>query len=120
MRAYFHRVVLMVLVCGSIQAQNATEVAYQPVLLSVEYQERGKDYEQLAPTAANTFEDVRMHIVWKPRPSQLGFTLTNKSGATLRVLWDEASFVGVDGKADRVMHQGVRFVEGSAYRCHEK
>ena len=105
---------LTVILSWCVQGQISTGVSYQPTLLAVEHQERGKDFEELAPTAANTFEDARIRITWKPRPSQLEFTLTNKGGATLRVLWDEASYVGVDGKADRIMHQGVRFADRNA------
>jgi len=62
------------------------------VELRVERQQRGATRESFQPTAPNTFEDPYIKIVWQPQISQLGFTLTNKTDSSLRVLWDDASY----------------------------
>lgn len=89
-------------------------VVYQPTLVSVEHQERGGSYRQLSPTGQNTFEDDRIAVSWRPQVTHLEFGLTNRSSGSARVLWDDASFVGVDGRADRMMHAGVKFADRSA------
>ena len=39
------------------------------------------------------------------------FKVRNLSDHTIRLLWDEAAYVGIDGSADRVMHYGVRYAD---------
>jgi hypothetical protein len=87
---------------------------YEIQLHAVERQQRGATRESFQPTAPNTFEDPYIKIVWQPQISQLGFTLTNKTDSSLRVLWDDASYVGPDGKTDRIMHEGIKFSDRSA------
>jgi hypothetical protein len=86
-------------------------VPYEVVLAGVEHQPRGGARQHHATSGANTFEDERIRIVWTPEASQLGFELTNKTDASMRVLWDDASFVDIHGRGDRVMHQGVKFAD---------
>lgn len=62
------------------------------------------------------FEDDRIAIAFgsKVTPGvtkQLEFELANRSGHVLRILWDEAAFIHVDGTSSRVLHAGVRFIE---------
>jgi len=87
--------------------------AYTLSLRAIERQQRGGARQQFQPASANTFEDDYIKIVWKPQITELDFTLTNKTGVSQRVLWDDASFVAVDGKTDRIMHQGVKFADRS-------
>lgn len=68
----------------------------------------------MAPTEPNVFEDDRIRIAWQPGVSQLGFALINKTDSSVRVLWDDASYVDVQGRTDRVMHQGIKFADRSA------
>ena len=44
-------------------------------------------------------------------PKQFNFSLTNKSGHTLKINWDDVSYVDTDGKVGRVMHSGVKYVD---------
>jgi hypothetical protein len=37
----------------------------------------------------------------------------NRTDSSMRVLWDDASYVGIDGRTDRIMHQGVKFADRS-------
>ncbi len=39
------------------------------------------------------------------------FRLHNNSDHTLKLIWDEAVFVGVDGKTSKVMHSGIKYSE---------
>jgi hypothetical protein len=57
------------------------------------------------------FEDDYIDIVWYVSSKQFNFTLTNKSGHTLKINWDDVSYVDTKGKVGRVMHSGVKYTE---------
>ena len=57
------------------------------------------------------FEDDYIDIVWYVDSKQFNFTLRNKSGHTLKINWDDISFVDVNGQVGRVMHSGVKYTE---------
>lgn len=41
--------------------------------------------------------------------SQFGFALKNVSDNTLKVIWNEAVFVDVDGSTSKIMHSGIKY-----------
>jgi hypothetical protein len=43
--------------------------------------------------------------------SQVGFKLKNKTNAPIEVDWSRASFVDFEGEAQRVTHEGMRYIE---------
>lgn len=57
------------------------------------------------------YEDDYINIVWFVSPQRFNFTLTNKSGHTLKINWDDLCYVDYQGGAKRVMHAGVKYNE---------
>ena len=57
------------------------------------------------------YEDDYINIVWYVGLKQLNFTLKNKSGHTLKINWDDVSYVDVKGQVGRVMHSGVKYTD---------
>lgn len=57
------------------------------------------------------YEDDYINIVWYVGMKQFNFTLTNKSGHTLKINWDDVSYVDTKGQVGRVMHSGVKYTE---------
>ena len=57
------------------------------------------------------YEDDYINIVWYVSPKQFNFDLTNKSGHTIKINWDDISYVDYNGKVGRVMHSGVKYNE---------
>jgi len=55
------------------------------------------------------FEDNSVKIKWLPSPFDFAFELTNKTGYTIRIIWDDAAFVDTDGMSHRVIHSGVAY-----------
>jgi hypothetical protein len=43
--------------------------------------------------------------------AEIGFVLNNKSDKTIKLNWDDFSYVSIDNNANRVMHTGVRYIE---------
>lgn len=57
------------------------------------------------------YEDDYIYIVWYVGAKQFNFDLTNKSGHTLKINWDDISYVDYKGQTGRVMHSGVKYTE---------
>lgn len=57
------------------------------------------------------YEDDYINIVWFVDLKQFNFTLTNKSGHTLKINWDDVSYVDTKGQVGRMMHSGVKYTE---------
>lgn len=57
------------------------------------------------------YEDDFIDIVWYVSLKQFNFKLTNKSNHTIKINWDDISFVDYDGKVGRVMHAGVKYTD---------
>ena len=57
------------------------------------------------------YEDDYINIVWYVGLKQFNFTLNNKSGHSLKINWDDISFVDTEGQVGRVMHSSVKYTE---------
>ena len=57
------------------------------------------------------YEDDYIAIVWYVGTTQFYFDLTNKSGNTLKINWDDISYVDYQGKTGRMMHSGVKYTD---------
>lgn len=58
-----------------------------------------------------TYKDDIIDIVIFGTEKEFIFTLQNISNNTLKLIWDEAVFVGIDGVTSKVMHVGVKYSE---------
>lgn len=57
------------------------------------------------------FEDDFIRTSWLVTSRQIAFTLTNKSDHTIKIVWDEAVYVDIEGLTHRVFHSGVKYSE---------
>lgn len=57
------------------------------------------------------YEDDYIDIVWYVSSKQFNFTLLNKSGHSMKINWDDVSYVDTKGQVGRVMHAGVKYNE---------
>lgn len=57
------------------------------------------------------YADDYIDVVWFVGTKQFNFTLKNKSGHTLKINWDDISYVDTRGRVSRVMHAGVKYAE---------
>lgn len=58
-----------------------------------------------------SYEDDMIKIVWLPLSTQFGFTMHNKTEHSIKIVWDEAVFVDVNGSSGRIMHAGVKYID---------
>ncbi len=58
-----------------------------------------------------SYEDDMIKIVWLPLSTQFCFTMYNKTDHSIKIIWDEAAYVDVNGSSGRVMHAGVKYID---------
>lgn len=54
------------------------------------------------------YEDKNISIVWYVMGKQIGFNLKNLSGSSIKLQWDDMSYIKYD-KSNRVIHGGIRY-----------
>lgn len=116
-----HLLLLVMCACllSSCGAFNSYIASYSVGLSAVESPTDAK--QQFGETKVVTFdekgvskyryEDDYINIVWYVDSKQFYFTLNNKSGHSLKINWDDISFVDTKGQVGRVMHSGVKYSE---------
>lgn len=58
-----------------------------------------------------SYTDSLIKVIWLPMTNQFSFNLTNHSTHSIKIIWDEAVYVDVDGSSHRVMHSGVKYID---------
>ena len=62
-------------------------------------------------TVLSTYEDSIMKIVWVYSGSFLGFIVTNRSGETFKIIWDDAAYIDLGNQSLRIFHTGVSYID---------
>lgn len=62
-------------------------------------------------TTSYGYTDSLITIVWQVFDTQFGFNLANNTNHSLKIIWDDAVYIDVDGQSKRVMHSGVKFID---------
>lgn len=105
--------------CGSLFKVTS----YSTSLVSVESPENAKEKYGETKIVTNTsddgiskytYEDDYINIMWYIGYKQLNFVLTNKSGFSIKLPWDEMAYVNEKGQSMRVIHSGVKLVDKNA------
>ena len=60
----------------------------------------------------NSYEDDFIKITWLPALTEFSFILENKSDNSIKIIWDEAVYIDEDNSSLKVMHSGVKYVDG--------
>ena len=60
----------------------------------------------------NSYEDDSIKIIWLPALIEFSFTLENKSDTSIKIIWDEAVYIDEDSSSLKVIHSGVKYVDG--------
>ena len=59
------------------------------------------------------YEDDYIDITWTVLSDRFEFELQNKTDYTMKIDWDEISFITIDGNAKRVIHEGIKYADRS-------
>lgn len=97
--------------------QKALKGSYKTALLKVEKPEKATNrYGNTKIIQDNgidkySYNDSIIDIVIFGTSEQFNFMLKNVSDHSLKIIWNEAAFVGLDGLSSKIMHVGTKFSE---------
>lgn len=57
----------------------------------------------------NNYSDDVISIDWSDARTQLGFEIQNRSDKMIRIVWNDAAYIGSNGKTSRVFHKGIKY-----------
>ena len=57
------------------------------------------------------YEDDYIDIFWFVGSAQFSFNLKNKSEYSIKIPWDNVTYINTIGSAGRVMHSGVKYID---------
>lgn len=58
-----------------------------------------------------SYIDNFISIIWLAGTKDFKFNIENKSGNSLKIEWDEASYIDMSNSASRIFHSGVRYLD---------
>ena len=96
---------------------KALEGKYKTALIAVEKPEDTSDRYGATTSIKDegvdkySFSDSIINIVIYGTPEQFNFELKNVSPSSLKLIWNEAAFVGLAGSTSKIMHNGVKYSE---------
>ncbi len=97
--------------------EDALKGSYKMALIKVEKPEdSGERYSEVktiqdASVEKYSFSDDIISIIIFGDNEQFNYELKNMSSTSIKVIWNEAAFVGLDGKTSKIMHVGTKFSE---------
>ena len=59
------------------------------------------------------FEDEMVEMVLFVDKKKISFSLLNKTKHSIQIVWDESVYIDQNGRRNRVMHQGVKYINKS-------
>lgn len=98
----------------AIRYEMGLDEVERPAVAKQRYGEPRMTKRQEDGTTEYVFEDQLIRSVWRPNNDDVSFRIENKTSSSIKVVWDEAAFVDVDGVSHRVVHKGVRLLERGA------
>lgn len=61
--------------------------------------------------SGHKYEDDYIDIFWFVGSSQFSFNLKNKSEYSIKIPWDDVTYINTVGSVGRVMHSGVKYID---------
>ncbi len=106
--------------CATMGLRYINEISYSLVLVKVERpketRERWGEIEKIELSEKDKYhyEDNLIDSYFLVLQDRIAFEIRNKTEHSIKLVWDEASFIDLDGSASRVMHSGVRYIDRNA------
>jgi len=111
------RKIALVLLCGLLPLVAAgciqnIEALYTFNLIDVHRSDQViKQYGKGEVDAENlTFKDELLKVTLLPQETGMGICVENRSNKTIKIVWDECSYMDIDRTAHRILHLGTRLI----------
>ena len=57
------------------------------------------------------YKDELLNIAWSIDRNKVNFNLKNNASSSIKILWDDMAFVGLNNDSHRVIHKGIKYSE---------
>lgn len=113
-------VLLLAAGCATIQPRQVLVATYETAL--VEVARPAATMERwgavttitLSDSSRYHYEDKLIEVRMAAAYDRVWFAMSNKTDHSIKLIWDEVSFIDLDGQLSRVMHQGVKYADRNA------
>ena len=61
--------------------------------------------------SGNSYKDSLININWTYESSRIAFNLKNESDQTIKVLWNDAAIIDINGNTKRTFHNGIKYID---------
>lgn len=58
-----------------------------------------------------SYQDSLIKMVWTLGTQDYNFVLHNMSDNTIKIIWDDAAYIGPEGNTGKIMHTGIKFTD---------
>lgn len=58
-----------------------------------------------------TYKDELLSVSWSIGRNRVDFTIRNIASGSIKILWDDMAFVGINGESHRIIHKGIKYSE---------
>ena len=100
--------------------KEALKGQYCGTLIKVEKNDNSTKQQSNSEITTNTdtdqkrYQDSIINILISTTSEQFDFTLENISPYSIKIIWNEAAFVGLDGSSSKIMHTGTKYSQREA------
>jgi hypothetical protein len=106
---------------GSHELCDATKATYLITLVKVEKPDNsdvkfGEIKTITDSLAKHSYADNYIDIVIFGVPKGFSLVLTNKSGYSIKLNWDDAVFVDYEGAVSKIIHKGIKYSEKDSFQ----
>lgn len=62
-------------------------------------------------SSSSNYKDELLSVSWMIDRNKANFTIKNNASGSIKILWDDMAFVGLNGESHRVIHKGIKYSE---------
>ena len=62
-------------------------------------------------SSSTDYKDELLSVSWSIDRNKVNFSVKNNATGSIKILWDDMAFVGINGESHRVIHKGIKYSE---------
>lgn len=95
----------------SVETPSNSKDPFGDIVITKLEEQFQEDKNNILSVNKYEYSDQYIGITWLYNTTQFEFELKNISGRTIRINWDDVTFMDYSGNISRIMHKGVRYAE---------
>ena len=65
----------------------------------------------ISSDVTTSYKDELISILWKIDRNKINFNVKNNASGSIKILWDDMVFVGLNNDSHRIIHKGIKYSE---------